>query len=91
MQGLGGRRRAKPGPRSLRGTTTKTHSENIADTLKRMEQNNSLAIDAPEQIARAIQVSISRYGTEPHWYMLKALPEVVSNLDVQIKQSIGDK
>jgi len=40
------------------------------------DRDGSNDIEDPVDIARAIQVAISRSGTKPHWYMRDALPEI---------------
>lgn len=89
-QGLTKTGRVKRGKRVGKGTTTAEHAKSIAGMIKAMEQGGSVDSGAPEQIARAIQRSIARSGTKPHWYMRSAIPEIISYLDVQIKIAVDD-
>jgi len=76
--------------RAARGTTTRMQSKSIASALHAMESGGALDADAPEQVARAIQLAIARHGTKPHWYMRSAEPEIRANLDVQIRLALED-
>lgn len=62
------------------GSTTKAQALRVASQLRSMEQNGALSIDAPEQIARAIQKAIEAHGTDPHWFAFKSLPELEESL-----------
>jgi hypothetical protein len=42
-------------------------------------------INDPVKIARAIQVSIARKGTKPHWFMLRALPDIDRMLEEELR------
>ena len=76
--------------RKPRGTTSAIQAKSVAGMIKAMEQGGSVDTGAPEQIARAIQRSIARSGTKPHWYMRSAMPEITSYLDIQIRIAIDD-
>ncbi|HEU4728389.1 MAG TPA: hypothetical protein VFT22_10880 [Kofleriaceae bacterium] len=86
MQGLKSERQVS----RLRGATTREHAQSIAGQLRAMERGGALAANAPERIARAIQMAIAKNGTRPHWFMLKSLPTVEEILDVQIKAALPD-
>ena len=45
-------------------------------------------MDVVVQIARAIQRSIARKGTKPHWYMRESLPAIVAILDQNVRQAL---
>jgi hypothetical protein len=87
MQGLTGRRGSGPSKR-LPGTTTRGHAQSIAGQLGAMEQGGSLDINAPERIARAIQMAIRKRGTKPHWYMRSAIPEVRKILGANMERAM---
>ena len=53
----------------------------VAGQLAGMAKSGAIDIDAPTQIARAIQHAISVNGTKPSWYMRRGLPEVRRALD----------
>jgi hypothetical protein len=57
----------------------------IAGQLSAMEKNGSLDIDAPVEIARAIQRKIAAKGTKPQPYMGPAVPYLLEQLDTFIK------
>ena len=92
MQGLDKRGGIKSrfGSPARIGTTTAMHARSIATQIRAKQVNGATPIDAPEQIARAIQASIARVGTVPHWYVKNSLPAVASKLDRNIKKAIGD-
>jgi len=70
------------------GPTTPGHARSIGYRLRAMEQDGSLAVTAPEQIARAIQHAILVNGTVPHWYARSSLPELRADLDRKIRQAL---
>lgn len=66
MQGLEGRvRRAD-----------RSQVRGVRGALKSLEQDGATPVDAPEQIARAIQASIAKHGTKPQHYVEKSLPSI---------------
>jgi hypothetical protein len=74
MQGLTGRGGLRTKFGRTAGTTTAGHAKGVAGTLRGMESGGALGLGAPVQVARAIQVAISKRGTKPHWYMRSAVP-----------------
>jgi len=90
MQGLTASGRIRTARWKPRGTTTFEHARRVARQLRGMESGGALSIDAPEQIARAIQQAILKNGTRPHWYMSKSLPGIeqmlVENIDAVISK-----
>lgn len=86
MQGLSkaGRVRSSRWKATGMGVTTADHARRVARQLKGMRVNGATPIDAPEQIARAIQQAILHSGTKPHWYMAKSLPEIEAVLDAEL-------
>lgn len=61
----------------LPGTTTAGAARSIASQIRDRMQvgaDDAIAVDAPEQIARAIQASIAKHGTKPQWYMRSSIP-----------------
>lgn len=85
--------------RRPRGTTSVEHATAIGGVLKAMavpEAGGEFTqlvgdIDAPEQIARAIQRAIGIGGTKPQWYMRSAVPEVKKHLDIEIRIALEDQ
>lgn len=77
--------------RRPRGTTSGAQAQGIGGMLKAMQKGGALDVDAPEQIARAIQVGIAKHGTKPHWYMRQALPMIDSILDVEVRIAMEDR
>src|SRR6185312_2759464 len=84
MQGLTASGRIRTKRWNPEGTTTFAHARRVASQLKGMESGGSLSIDAPEQIARAIQQAILKKGTKPHWYTAKSMPEIERLLETNI-------
>jgi hypothetical protein len=83
---------AEPQRGRLRGTTTREHAEGVAGQLAAFEQEDgSVDANAPEQIARAIQLAIAAHGTKPHWYARNALPAIHGILDAQIRAALPDR
>lgn len=90
MQGL----KTEKQIRRLKGKTTAGHARSIAQQIRdRMSADGSdtIPVDAPEQIARAIQVAIAKGGTKPHWYMRGALPTSIENVSKEIEAALPDK
>lgn len=80
MQGLSSRR--KP------GTTTARHSKAVAASLGAMAKGGALSIDAPEQIAKAIQIAIAKKGTRPHWFVRNTMPAAMRILHREIGRAL---
>lgn len=73
----------------LPGTTTIRHAESVAEQMRKLEHGGALPVDAPVQIARAIQRAIAARGTKPHWYMRDSLPIAMRELDAAIKEALS--
>lgn len=72
------------------GPTTREMARIVARELKKYEQNGSSPINAPEQVARAIQKKIAAQGTKPHFYVRGSLePVVMKDLDTEIRKALG--
>lgn len=89
MQGL--TKTGKLASRKQAGTTTKQHARSIAQLIRAQESRGAVAINAPEQIARAIQAAISKRGTRPHRYMFKAIPFVQQTLYEEVSEAVPDR
>ena len=85
MQGLGTERQIS----RLPGTTTAKHARGIAGVLASMESGGALSVNAPEQVARAIQQSIAKHGTKPHHFIERALPELRAILGEELKAAVN--
>lgn len=78
-----------------RGPTTRMWAKHVRMQMRGYEvrasrQNNSgryTPVDAPEKLAKSIQMAIAKGGTAPQWYMRKSLPEVAMKLFQEL--SIG--
>jgi len=81
-----GSKRGRGGKAGLRGTTTMDHAESIGVAMDFLASSRGGSNDADDavKIARAIQVSIARKGTKPHWFMRRALPEIERILDEEL-------
>ncbi len=75
-------------PKQLRGATTRAHATNVAAQLKAYEKHGSLSVDAPLQVAKAIQIAIAERGTKPHWFMRQSIPEIMKALDRHIHKAL---
>jgi hypothetical protein len=73
----------------LPGRSTGAHARSMAAQMRGLEQHGSVDVDAPRQIAFAIQQKIAHSGTKPHWYMRRSLPEIVSALDSILKDALA--
>jgi len=83
---------AEPQRKRLPGTTTQEHAEGVAGQLAAFErEDGSVDANAPEQIARAIQLAIAKRGTKPHWYARDSLPAIAGILDTQIRAALPDR
>ncbi len=77
----------------LRGSTTARHAASIAEQIRNhtfTDGNDAVAIDAPEQIARAIQRAIAKRGTKPTWFMRQGVPATEAALDRLVKAALPD-
>jgi len=88
MQGLTGRGNLRSKFGNIAGTTTAKHATNVAGSLKSLEMGGAAPISGPVQIARAIQVAISRRGTKPTWYMRSAVPRCREFLRVNMQTAV---
>lgn len=82
---------AEPQRRRLPGTTTQEHAEGVAGQLAAMESEGATPINAPENIAYAIQAAIAKRGTKPHWYARNSVPAIVEILDGRIRAALPDR
>jgi hypothetical protein len=72
----------------LPGKTTSGHAASVAAALGRMESGGALDIEAPMQIARAIQRAIAAHGTKPAWFARQSLPELRAVLRAYIQEAL---
>lgn len=84
LQGLMSSGRIK----QLAGSTTAQHARNIAAAIRSAERGGAVAVDVPEQIARAIQHAISLHGTKPQWFARRALPAIRDYLNKHIPEQL---
>lgn len=63
----------------------------IAGALRAHESGGALGVDAPEQIARAIQRKIAREGTKPYRFMAQAVEPTRQFLDRFVKEALPDR
>lgn len=75
MQGLDGRVR-KADRSQVRG---------VRASLKALERDGATPIDAPEQIARAIQAAIAKHGTKPTHFVEKSLKPIDQVVRAQLE------
>lgn len=80
MQGLSARR--KP------GTTTSRQSKAVAGSLASLVSDGASPVDGPEQIAKAIQLSIAKKGTKPHWYVRQSVPAAMRILHREVSRAL---
>lgn len=79
--------------------TTADHARSVAAQLAAIRRGglghsgpeaNFSPVDAPVQVAKAIQIAIAKRGTKPHWFMRDAVPEVMGFIDEFVKQAVPD-
>jgi len=70
------------------GTTTEMYALSIARQIKGMQRKGATPVDAPEQIARAIQHSIANNGVAPTWFVKTSLPELERDLANHIERAL---
>lgn len=88
-QGLDKRGRIRSPGRNAWGNTTAANAHRVAVEIKRLERpNGSNRIDAPEKIARAIQASIRKHGTRPHFFVRDSLKKIRVRLDRRMKKAV---
>lgn len=87
MQGLKTSRQLK----RAGGSTTGTQARTVAQMIRAMKRNGATPVNAPEQIARAIQAAIMKRGTKPHTFMWKALPFAGETLFENVSEAVPDK
>jgi hypothetical protein len=89
MQGIDKRGKIRSPGRKAWGNTTAANAHRVAVALKSLERpNGSLHLDAPVKIARAIQASIAKHGTRPHWFVRDSLKKIRSALDRRMKKAV---
>lgn len=74
----------------LPGTTTKAAAISVAAMLKKHERNGSSSIDAPVEVARAIQRAIAEKGTKPHHFIEKSLPDLRAVLGDELRKVVAE-
>lgn len=81
-------------------STTADHAKRVASQLAELRrggfgasgpETNFSSVDAPVQVAKAIQLAIALKGTKPHWFMRDAVPEVMSFIDEELREAVPDK
>jgi hypothetical protein len=80
--------------RKLSGSTTRKSARRVAASIRNhmlADGSDAIAVDAPLQIARAIQNAIAKHGTKPHHYMGDSVPGVVEILGYQIRNALPDR
>lgn len=90
MQGLTAQGRLRKSFKSLPGKTTAAHARSIASQLRSMQSGGSLDVEAPREIAKAIQIAIARHGTRPHHYMRDAIPTAIDILGEEIPKALPE-
>lgn len=95
MQGLDKRGNVIRSSKGLKGSTTFEHARRVATEIRNYmavgTAGDAISVDAPKQIARAIQMAIHKRGTKPHWYALKALPVVQAYLQEEMNAAVADR
>lgn len=92
LRGMQGLRSDKQLARA-RGTTTVSSARLVARQISDRtltDGSDAVAADAPLQIARAIQATIGKYGTKPHWFMRNAEPFVLAYLQEEVDRAVQD-
>lgn len=74
----------------LPGTSTKAAALGVAGMIRAHVRGGATAIDAPEQVARAIQRAIAARGTRPHHFIEKALPDLYAVLGAELRKAIAE-
>lgn len=77
MQALNPKFRKSP---EKHGTSTAMQSRSVGRQLRAMRVGGATPVDAPLQIAKAIQAAILKAGTMPHWMVRMSLPAIESKL-----------
>lgn len=93
LRGLQGLKSTKRLAKS-KGSTTFKHARSIASAINsRMlaDGSDAIAIDAPEQIAREIQVAIAKHGTKPQWYAKRAVPRIQDFVHYYMEEAVLEK
>lgn len=79
----------------LSGTTTFEHATRVAGDLAASRRGGAVgaetswtSIDAPVEIARAIQLKIAVAGTKPQHYMAKAVPHARAFVGVEVEAAL---
>ena len=87
-QGLTATGRVVRKQQGWKGPTSREHARNVAGQLNARVEGGALDIDAPEQIAKSIQMAILKNGTKPQWFVQKSLPEVMALLDNELRNAL---
>lgn len=99
MQGLTNSGQVVRKKQGWKGPTSREHARRVAGQLNSMVsspnvvnfagEDSSLDINAPEQIAKAIQMAILKSGIKPQWFVLKSLPEIMNVLASEMQSALG--
>lgn len=84
------RRRGAQGLRSPIGANkhNKASSRLVAGQLAAMVKNGASPVDAPREIARAIQFYIAKNGTRPTWFVRNSMPEIKASIARNIRRAL---
>ena len=86
MQGLRSNSRLK----RLRGSSTYRQARSVAAVLRTYERGGASPVNAPEAVAKAIQLAIAKKGTRPHRFMQKAVPFAEETLFREVSEAVPD-
>jgi hypothetical protein len=76
------------------GKTTTIAAIGVAQEIRRIsgdyggDGGGVTPVDAPTQIARAIQASIAKHGTKPHWPVRRSLPKIKAALATRMRNAV---
>jgi hypothetical protein len=92
MQGLTKTGRIKSAKARAWGPTSAAQANRIATSIRAFRVTGELVTDvnAPEKIARAIQMSIRKNGTKPHWMVRRTLPEIEVILGRHMRRAVRE-
>lgn len=89
MQGLTKSGNIRKPTRRAWGNTTAANAYNIAREIKSYERGLQVTnINVPEKIARAIQMSIKKHGTRPHWMVRTSMPKIEAALGRRMREAV---
>jgi len=91
LRGMQGLRKTKHLKAPFKGSSTHRQARSVAAMIRSMQsKTGATPVDAPTQIARAIQAAIAVRGTKPQKYMFRSVPFARDALMNHVSEAVPD-